>query len=514
MASHNLSYSGSTGVLEASATVSEQTTTGTTRVLYLNVFVKPIDYSGARTFGYNASGCGESQSENNKSIDGSGYTIFSKAITVNVPYGSTSASIDFNFSATVVSPSAGNKSISGTITKITGLTLQQGSTSISAARDTSFGSACSVSWTPSSSSNYNKLKFTLGSWSAETGLFCPGITSSYTYTGYTIPLNAASQIPNAESATMTVTLYTYSNSSGTSQVGSASSMSFTVTLPASVKPSITAKSISIDNSANAAVNSWGIAVAGFSKLHVTATASGSYGSTISRFVLEGAYEEAITASSLDYVGKIIQSSGSKSVTIYCVDSRGRKYASVTTSSVTFISYTAPSISQFTAERNASGYACLKVIFSYDSVSNKNGASAVLWYRQSGSNAAWVQYPTGMSSNVTLTTNILLSDEVSYNFKVVLTDSIGSSTEKIAFLSTAKVLLDFKKDGDGLGIGKICENPGLEVSMDATFFGGIKIGEKSLEQYIQSVMKILPSDMYGTSDPPTGAVIGQIYFKKL
>lgn len=145
MASHNLSFSGSTGVLQATATVSEITTTGTTRVLYLNVHVRPVDYTGARTFGYNASGCGESQSGNNLSIDGSGYTIFSKEITVNVPYGSTSASIDFYFSATVVSPSAGNKSISGTITKITGLSLQQGSTSISSASDTSFGSTCNVS---------------------------------------------------------------------------------------------------------------------------------------------------------------------------------------------------------------------------------------------------------------------------------------------------------------------------------------------------------------------------------
>lgn len=513
MASHNLSYSGSTGVLQATATVSEKTTTGTTRTLYLNVFVKPIDYTGARTFGYSASACGQSQSGNSLSIDGSGYTIFSKEITVSVPYGSTSASIDFNFSATVVSPSSGNKSISGTITKITGLTLQQGNTSVSSAGDTSFGSACSVTWTPSSASNYNKLRFSLGSWSYTTGLFCPNTTSAYTYTGYTIPLSAANQIPNAESASMTVTLYTYSNSSGTSQIGSASSMSFTVTLPASVKPSITSNSIAIDNSANATINSWGIAVAGFSKLRVTASASGSYGSTISRFIIEGAYDDTVTATSLDYTGRVIQSSGNKSITISCIDSRGRKSASVTTSSISFSSYTAPAISQFTAERNASGYACLKAIFTYDSVGGNNGATATLWYRLSGSNAAWTRYGT-MSNNVTLTTSIRLSDESSYNFKVILTDSVGSNTEKIAFLSTAKVLLDFKKDGDGLGIGKICENPGLEVSMDATFFGGIKIGEKTLEQYIQSIMKVLPSDMYGSGDPPTGAVLGQIYFKKL
>lgn len=513
MASHNLSYSGSTSVLEASATVTEKTTTGTTRTIHIRLFISPKDYSGDRSFGFNASCGDQSSSGNGQVLNGSGYTIFDKDVTVNVPYGSTTASIDLNFSATVVSPSAGNKSISGTITRVSGLTLQQGSTSISSVGDVTLGNSCRVTWTPSSSSNYNKLKFTLGSWSYTTGLFCPRTTSAYTYTGYTIPLTAANQIPNAESAVMTVTLYTYSNSSGTSQVGTASSMDFTVTVPTSAVPTVGTVSISIDNSSNSAVNSWGIAVAGYSKLKITASASGSYGSTISRFIITGAYDDAVSGTSLSYTGKVIQSSGDKTITIVCVDSRGRKSAAKTTTAVSFLSYTAPAISQFTAEKNANGYACLKAIFSYDTVGGKNSATAVVWYRKSGSTAEWTRYGN-ISNNSTLTTTILLSDESSYNFRVELSDSTGNKAEKVAFLSTAKVLLDFRKDGDGLGIGKICENPGLEVSMDATFWGAIKIGEQTLKEFIQDVMKILPSTMYGSGDPPTGASIGQIYFKKL
>lgn len=522
MASTNFSYSGSTGVLEASASISEVTTTGTSRTLRLRVFVQPIDYSGARTFGWNASCGDQSSSGNGSSIDGSGKTIFDKNITVNVPYGSTTASIDFSFSCTVVSPSAGNKSISGTITRVSGLTLQQGSTSISSATNTSFGSACSVTWTPSSSSNYNKLKFTLGTWSYTTGLFCPNRTTAYTYNSYTIPYEAAAQIPNADTATMTVTLYTYSNSSGTSQIGSASSMDFTVTLPVSVVPSITSSSATIDNSENAAVAQWGIAVAGFTKLRVTAAASGSYGSTISRFIISGVYEEVVNASSLDYTGRVIQSSGDKTVSIVAIDSRGRRSASVTTTAVSFASYTSPTISQLTAERRLvttsgveHGYASLKAIFAFDIVGGKNTASAKLYYRRSGTTGAWIEYGTQMTNNVTLNTNIELSDEASFNFKLVLTDSVGSSIEKVAFLSTAKVLLDFKKDGDGLGIGKICEAPGLEVSMDATFFGEVNIGEISLSTFIQNIMRYLPSDMFGDGEPSAaGAKEGQWYFRKL
>lgn len=513
MASCNLSYSGSTGVLEASASVTEKTTTGTSRTLRLKIYVHPIDYGGARSFGWNASCQGQNSSGNGAALDSSGIYIFDKDITVSVPYGSTSASVDCSFTATVVSPSAGNKSISGTISKITGLTLQQGTTALTGASNVYFGSACSVSWKPTATNMYYKLKFDLGQWTHTTDVISPNTTSAYTYTGYTIPYDAATQIPNAVTATMYVTLYTYSNSAGTNQVGS-SSTSFTVTLPASVKPSISSKSATIDNSSNTAVNGWNVAVAGFTKLRIVAAASGAYGSTISSFKITGAYEDTITGSSLDYTGKIIQSSGNQTVTITCVDSRGRESAAVTTTAVSFASYTAPTISQFTAEKNSSGKACLKAIFSYDSVGGKNTATATLYYRQSGSSAAWTAYGTKLTSNVTLTTNLSLSDEKSYNFKVVLTDAPGNTAEKVAFLSTAKVLLDFKKDGDGLGVGKICENPGMEVSMDATFYGSVKIGELTLEQFIQSVMKVLPSTMYGTGDPPTGAVTGQIYFKKL
>lgn len=516
MASCNLSYSGSTGVLEASASVSEVTRTGTRRRIRLFVFVKPIDYSGGRQFGFSANLNGSESYSNGATIDGSGYTIFNDEFYVDLPYGSSSASISFSFSATVVSPSSGNKTINGTISKISGLTVEEGSTAISGASSTQFGSACNVTWKPSSSSMYYKLRFSLGSWSYTTDAIHPGSTSLYTYTGYTIPLTAANQIPNAESATMTVTLYTYSNSACTSQVGATSSLSFTVTLPNDVKPSLSSCLASIDNSANEVVADWGVAVAGFTSLNITANASGAYGSTISRFVIEGTYSETISSATLNYTGAVIQSSGEKAVTITCIDSRGRRSDSVSTNSIMFSAYSAPTISSFTAEREksngvATGAVTLKAIFNYDSVGGKNTASALLHCKQSGSdawNGGW-----SISSNVAYTPNITLTDDHSYTFRIVVTDAVGNSVEKTVFVSTAAVLLDFKEGGDGLGIGKICENPGMEVNMDAVFYKTVKIGELTLEQFIQSIMQILPPSMYGTSTPTNG-VEGQIFFKKM
>ena len=93
MASCNLSYGGSTGVLQASASVSEVTRTGTQRKVRLSVFVKPIDYSGARTFGFSVNLNGDESYTNGSSIDGGGYTIYNDEFYVNLPYGSTSVTM-------------------------------------------------------------------------------------------------------------------------------------------------------------------------------------------------------------------------------------------------------------------------------------------------------------------------------------------------------------------------------------------------------------------------------------
>jgi hypothetical protein len=122
--------------------------------------------------------------------------------------------------------------------KTLSLTTIPRASTITSASAVTLGSRCKIIWTPASASFYYKVKFAIGSWSFTTVAFKPGVTSSYTYTGYPIPMDVASNFPNATSGTMTATLYTYSDS-GTTQVGSASSASFTVTLPENVTAPVT-----------------------------------------------------------------------------------------------------------------------------------------------------------------------------------------------------------------------------------------------------------------------------------
>lgn len=358
--------------------------------------------------------------------------------------------------------------------------------SISSASNVTLGNACSVKWTPASTSFSYKLKFSIGSWSYTTSAISPATTSAYTYTGYKIALAAANQLPNATSGTMTATLYTYSSSACSTQIGSAATKTFTVTVPTSVVPTISSCKAEIVNS-NSTINGWGVAVVGYTKVKITAAASGSYSSTISSFTISGGYSATKNGTSLSYTGGTITSSGSKTFSVVAKDSRGRSSSTATPTAITFYAYSKPSVTSFTATRSSSDQSkvVVKGNWSFSSVNSKNSATGTLYYKKSTA-TSWTSYGTiSKNTSTTLTTNF--DTTVSYNFKLVVTDALSNSAQDEAFVSTMEVLLDFRAGGHGLGIGKICESDSMEVSLDAKFFGAIYINGVTLEDYIKSVV---------------------------
>lgn len=358
--------------------------------------------------------------------------------------------------------------------------------SITSASNVTLGNSCSVKWTPASTSFSYKLKFSIGSWSYTTGAISPSTTSEYTYTGYKIALAAANQLPSATSGTMTATLYTYSSSACSTQIGSAATKTFTVTVPTSVIPTISSCTAEIVNS-NSTINGWGVAVAGYTKVKITAAASGAYSSTISSFTVSGGYSATKTGTSLSYTGGTITSSGSKSFSVVAKDSRGRSSAKSTPAAITFYAYSKPSVTSFTATRSTSDQSkvIVKGNWSFSSVNSKNSATGTLYYKKSTA-TSWTSYGTiSRNTSTTLTTDF--DTTISYNFKLVVTDALSNSAQDEAFVSTMEVLLDFRAGGKGLGIGKICESDSMEVSLDAKFFGTVYINGVTLEKYIQSIV---------------------------
>lgn len=405
------------------------------------------------------------------------------------------------------------------------------SSAISSAGDIYFGDSCQITWTPPASSIYYKLKFSIGSWTGSTGVIAPGTSSAYTYTGYTIPLSAANQIPNTTSVTVNVSLYSYSDYACTSQIGGVSTATFTATLRSSVVPSISTYSAEIDNSENDVVKSWGIALTGYSRVRIKSSASGAYGSSIISFsistVERGGYIATVPANSgaINYLGQIITSSGDKTFKISCTDSRGRVSSVVTIGTITFTQYTYPRVSKLAMSKTADGTKMVATaIWSYDTVGGKNSLTPQIWFKKTTDEVWSLHSGTPVNQTPFTLSNLTLSELESYNFKVVITDALGNKDEKTSFSSTKKVLLDFQAGGMGLGIGKICEKKNvengtqsMEVAMDSYFFGDIYVGNEQvpLEDYIRSVMKIVSSEMYGDDyNEVTNPQIGQIYYQKV
>lgn len=399
--------------------------------------------------------------------------------------------------------------------------IQRGAV-ITSVENITLGNNCNISWTPSANTHYYRLKFSLGNWSHTTGLIHPNQTTSYQYAGYTVPVSdVSSQITNSETEYMTVYLYTYSDSNGKNQIGAASSKSFKVTIPSSVKPTLSSVGIAIDNSANAVIQGWDVAVVGYTKLRVTGSASGIYNSTINSFTLSDAYSKTVSGSSLDYTGSAMTFKGQKSVTVKAIDSRGRASNSLTTNSILFYPYSAPKISSFSVSRvsgdgnneNDAGSVKVKATWFFSKVNDHNTSTATLYYKKA-SESAWTMYSgsfqgtrvadqdeslstvqykisTNVKQNAVNGESPSFTELYSYDFKIVITDALGSKAQSSTLIPSMKVLLDFKEGGGGMGIGRVAETNKLEIALDTVFFGSVSIksGESviSLEQYIRNII---------------------------
>lgn len=492
-----VNQSGSTGVVQVSVNCNETAASGNYRTVYLAIVAYPQDYTGSRdcTWSVESSNLGISRSSSG-TINGDGVWMYEGSVKVYVAPGTTYASTDISFSITVKSPSSGNKTVTGSISQIKDLSILADA-AIDSASDIYFGNAVRITWSPAASTFAYKLKFTMGDYSYETGIISPGSTNSYTYTGLTVPLDAMTNVPNSTYGTMTVAMTQYKTSSGSETIGSASSKTFRVSVPDNIKPTILSHSVGIDNSGNTTVDSWGIGVVGFSRASITATADGTYGSTIKSFKITGSVSATVTGSSLGYTSSVFTSSGNKSYIISCTDSRGRTSEEVTTDIINVLPYTPPKLTKLTSEKNDYGTTdttddrmVLTATWTFDSLSGYNSATGTAYYKESTA-SDWTEHSGTVYVDTPFTLSALqLDDTKSYNFKVVVTDAVGNSSEKDSFSSTTKVLLDFRAGGEGLGVGKICESDRMEVSMDAVFYNEVSIrsgsDELSIDDYIKKV----------------------------
>ena len=397
-------------------------------------------------------------------------TLMSKTVTIaHNSDGSKSVSLSVTVGANITLSGSyvGNVTASGTAT----LTTIPRNSVITSAADVNLGSNIAISWTPATTTYAYRIHLTIvgnnGQWDAGFGVGCPGTTSSYTYKGYTLPLSEiAPYVTNSKTATCTATLYSYTDASYSTQVGSKSSKTFTVTIPSSTAPTISSFTHTLNHD-NSVISDWGVCVQGYSSCALTCSASANNGASIASYkFVYGA--KSVTQSS-DSCTVSLASSGS--IAMYCVVTDSRGYTTTSdTYTVTVYSHSSPSISSLVVNRNSKDYSKLDVVidYSYSSVNGKNSGYGILEYKPS-SGTNWTTSNTQLPSNTQTTLSLNLSDTIGYDLRVYVIDSLGDkSSYRTASVTTREVLLDFYKGGKGLGIGKICEGDGFDVNMDSHF----------------------------------------------
>ena len=358
-------------------------------------------------------------------------------------------------------------------------TIPRAST-IQSAGDITLGNKCSVKWTPMAASFRYKLKFSLGNWSHTTGAIHPDQTSAYTYTGYTIPLAVAEQLTNATTGTMTVKLYTYSDSGATEQVGDADSATFTVTVPNS---SDTQPAVSMTLSAVSELASTfaGLYIQGKTKVKAVLSATGKYDATIKSYSMKA---DGVTYDSGDgFTSDYLANPGEITVYGYAKDSRG--ITGSTSKKITVIGYSKPQILDVVAVRcdedgtptDSGTYLKITAKRSYSKVTSggvqKNFCKIRYRYKLESAPdySDWVTILAGNSlgSDVVETGALLggvLALDSSYLVQVGVVDDIGGSNSTTVPIPTDKVYMHRDKVRRALAIGMyIQEDNCIDIAED-------------------------------------------------
>lgn len=422
---------------------------------------------------------------------------------------------------------AGHKtSGSGTVTLDT---VPRAST-ITSAGNATLGSVCNVKWTPASASFRYKLKFSIGSWSYTTDVINPNSKSSYTYDDCVIPLAAANQIPG-KTGQMTVTLYTYSDAAGTKQVGSASSKTFTATVPDNddTRPKV-GMVLAPVSTLSAPFDS--LYIQGKSKVKATLTPRAEFGATVAAtsITVSGTVYEA------PYETGYLSQAGEYSIKATVKDSRG--HYGTANEKITVIPYSSPKVQAVTGESNVVAARCdadgnlsdsgtylkIKAKLSYekvmsDGVQNNHG-KIQFRYRAEGA-ASYSDWQTILDTrsvdSIEVITGALLNGTLSvqtnYQIQVRAVDNLEVSNPVTLYAPSEEVYMDRPAGGKSMGLGGYSSGDGnLDVYWRTKARGGLSLYSETGEEMDLNSILPLPRGQLGEGWNPNSIADGVHVFR--
>ena len=339
--------------------------------------------------------------------------------------------------------------------------------SISSVSGTYLGSAVTVAISRKSSNFTHKVEYSF----AGSG-YITASSSATTSATFTPSLSLASNIPNSTSGTLTVRVTTYN---GSTKVGSSVTSTKTLSLPASVVPTISSVSASRIN--NSVPSSWGVYVKGVSGVTLAfGSVSGAYGSTIRSYSISGT---GVSSSSTSTSYNPIGSSGTLTYTFKVTDSRGR--TATKTISISVVDYSVPSISVTASRCDSSGtvtgngtYLRVTANYSISSVSGKNSVSSRSVRCNNVSNTTFTS-----GTAFTLAANCAIGS--SYALTASVTDALGKSASVTYDIPTASRIMNVKANKKGIAFGKFAENDNeVDIDWDLRVRGYLRDALRSAE----------------------------------
>lgn len=284
--------------------------------------------------------------------------------------------------------------------------------------------------------------------------------SARTSITWTPNLELVKQIPNSESGTGTLTCITYN---GNTEVGS-KSINFTLKVPSDIKPSIKKFEPSI---VPIDIKDCGLYVKNYTAVKWNIVTEGASGSTIQKCTISGQnLSTTITESSNSYTetSSTLTVSGEKIYTVTVTDSRGRTASK--TETITVSDYNPPvitSVNSFRSDANGalsgSGeYVTHQLATSFYALGGNNNIKIEVFSKKSSdstySNGVVIKNDSKDDVyNYTYTyPNSSFKADIKYDFKIVISDSIGKSATVYTHVGTKNVPINIASDNNSIAIG--------------------------------------------------------------
>ena len=366
---------------------------------------------------------------------------------------SFSYSFSQEFGITFAGASVGTKSGSGTGTLNT---IPRATTPVLNVSSADMGSTITIYTTRASSNFTHDLSYSFAG-SAYVSIGTGITTSMY----WEVPLTLASSIPNTTSGTVTIKCVT---KNGSTVVGEKTTL-LTAKVPATVVPSISSVTHAEANAGT--IETIGAYVQSKSKIKVTITASGTYGSTIKSYSTTFLGKTYTGAS---FTTDELMSGGTRSFITTVTDSRGR--TATRTATVSILNYEPPKITTFHVARYTSSgvanpdgtYAWIQLAYSVTPLNNKNTVTAKVECKKS-TDSTWstIYNLTDLSRNSTLKpTSNTFSTDYQWDFKISVTDAFKAEASYTTYIPSGSVILDIKADGKGIAFFKTSTKAGVDI----------------------------------------------------